>query len=377
MKSGLCFLLLFCSIHLQAQEYSVNFNVNTDNPDIMKIVSVWQSYLKSNSSDYWDKDEVKALRNFNVLDMSGIINPSLMNWGLSNRILSINRISEDKFLIKSLFETDRREIFAITNVIAKKHGDSFSLSNYIFEYTKNWKNTETSNISYYYSAEYNFNNENATQAEAFYSKLCKAFDIKPEQLTYYISKNCDNIYDIIGYDYIFLKGAMAECGYFESNNNFIFATEYAGENHYHEITHVINKYYPNANELLLTGISAYISKEKAHLGKPLIYHTKRVNAYLKKHKELDLSQPSTFYKLDEFTNPQYVIGAVLCDAILEKGGRKKLIDAFRNTKTDEDLIQYFKFNILKKNEDLNTLIRKKIEKYSIENNFPNKLDSLN
>jgi hypothetical protein len=53
-------------------------------------------------------------------------------------------------------------------------------------------------------------------------------------------------------------------------------------------------------------------------GKSLIYHTKRVNEYLSLHNEIDLSKPFEFYKLDEKTNPQYVIGAVLCDLILEK-----------------------------------------------------------
>ena len=55
-----------------------------------------------------------------------------------------------------------------------------------------------------------------------------------------------------------VKESSEECGYFETK--IFFATEKAGANHYHEITHYINKYFPNANELLLTGISAYISK---------------------------------------------------------------------------------------------------------------------
>ena len=246
-----------------------------------------------------------------------------MNWGFNNRVLSINLISENKYLIKSLFNTENGEIFAITNVVAKKNNDTIKLSNYIFEYTKNWKISETTNFKYVYLPEYSFNSEKAKEAENFYLNICNVFNIKPEKLTYFIAKNCDNIYDMMGYEYIFSKGENSECGYFETKNNFIYATEKAGENHYHEITHFINKFYPNANELLLTGISAYISKEKAHFGKPLIYHTKRVNECLQKNKQIDLSKPSDFYSLDEMTNPQYVVGAVLCDLIIEKGGKKQ------------------------------------------------------
>ena len=163
------------------------------------------------------------------------------------------------------------------------------------------------------------------------------------------------------------------CGYFETKNNFIFVTEKAGANHYHEITHYINKYFPNANELLLTGISAYISKDKAHFGKSLIYHTKRVNEYLLLHKEIDLSKPFDFYKLDEKTNPQYVIGALLCDLILEKGGKKELISAFQKTKTDVDLLNFLKNEIFKKNADMNVILRKKITEISNKNKFPENL----
>lgn len=375
MKKQVFILALFCFIfQANAQTYSTNFNVNLENAEVSKINETWKAYLKTNSKEYWDPSETKNLKNFNILDMSGIINPSLMNWNFDNRVLSINPISENKYLIKSLFETKNREVFAITNVIAKKTNDGIKLSNFIFEYTKNWKISETKNFRYIYPPTYNFSFEKASEAEDFYMNLCKTFEIKPEKLTYFIAENCDNIYDMIGYDYIFSKGTSEECGYFESKNNFIFATQKAGENHYHEITHFINEFYPNANQLLLTGISAYISKDKAHFGKPLIYHTKRVNDYLKKNKEINLSKPFDFYSLDDATNPQYVIGAILCDLIVEKGGKKLLINAFNNTKTDEDLIKFLDKNITPKNENLDQKIRKKINQISNKNNFPNILE---
>ena len=45
---------------------------------------------------------------------------------------------------------ENKEVFAITNVIATKKNGEFKLSNYIFESTKNWKSTDTSNIIYIY-----------------------------------------------------------------------------------------------------------------------------------------------------------------------------------------------------------------------------------
>lgn len=374
MKFNYLIFLFFVFTKINAQNYSTNFNVDINDKEIEHIVKIWHNYLKTNSKEYWDEGEIKHLNNFNILDMPGILNPSIMNWNFNNRIISLNKISEEKYLIKSIFYTDENDVFAITNSIAEKKNNQYKLKNYLFEYTKDWNRRETPNINYIFKQKYSIDENEILKAEKFYLRLCNTFNLTPKKLTYFIAKDCDNIYDILGYEYIFSKGMSKECGYFESKNNFIFATEKAGANHYHEITHFINKHFPKANYLLLMGISAYLGKEKAHFGKPLIYHTKRVNKYLLENKQIDLSTPTNFNQLDDNTNPQYVIGALLCDLILEKGGKTELINAFKNTKTEKDLINYFNSKILKKNVNLNELLRKRINEISEEIDFPNRLD---
>lgn len=373
MKKIVISIFIFIGIQSFSQTYSTNFNVDLQQNDVKNIVELWQNYLKTNSRESWSFEETKNLKNFNILDMPSVINPSLMNWNFSNHILSINSVSKDFFIIKSIFEGENKSVFAITNVLAKKENGNYKLSNYLFEYTQNWRSHITENITYYYQSDYKLNLEEVEKAELFYRKLCKTFDLKPEKLTHFIAKDCDNIYDILGYDYIFSKGTAKECGYFESKNNYIFGTEKAGANHYHEITHFINKFYPNAHYLLLTGISAYLSGEKAHFGKSLTYHTRRVDDYLDKNQQIDLSQPFDFYRLDENTNPQYVIGGIICDLIIERTGQSGLKEAFSNTKTDQELVEFLNKKILKKNENLNALLRQKIKNISKKNNFPNRL----
>ena len=99
-----------------------------------------------------------------------------------------------------------------------------------------------------------------------------------------------------------------------------------------------------------------------------------MNEYLSLHNEIDLSKPFEFYKLDENTNPQYVIGAVLCDLILEKGGKKELISAFQKTKTDDELLFYLKSKIFRKGADINIILRKKIAEIVRKNEFPENLN---
>lgn len=365
---------LFLSNFLGAQQYTVNFNVDVNNnSDIEEITNVWHNYLRSNSKQYWKQDEVKALENFNIQNMPGILNPPLLNWKLNNRILSVVNISNNKYILKSAFFNNDLEIFALTNVVVEKINAEFKLSNYIYHYTQDWNVKQKGNIKYIYNPSYKIANSEIKSAEQFYKKLCEVFNINSQQVTYFIAEDCDDIYTMLGYDFFISKGAGTECGYFESQNNFVFVTNKGGANHYHELTHFINKFYPNANDLLLTGISAYISKDKAHFGKPLEYHAKRIDNYLKANPEIDLSNPFDFYFMDEETNPQYVIGALLCDLIIERKGKNGLLETFKNHSTNEELLDHLNKEILFENESLNGVLKERINLISKNNKFENRL----
>ena len=367
-------IALFLSNFLGAQQYTVNFNVDVNNnSDIEEIKNVWHNYLRSNSKEYWKQDEVKALENFNIQNMPGILNPPLLNWKLNNRILSVVNISNNKYILKSVFFNNDLEIFALTNVVVEKINAEFKLSNYIYHYTQDWNIEQKGNIKYIYNPSYKIANSEIKSAEQFYKKLCEVFNLNAEQITYFIAEDCDDIYTMLGYDFFISKGAGKECGYFESQNNFVFVTNQGGANHYHELTHFINKFYPNANYLLLTGISAYISKDKAHFGKPLEYHTRRINNYLKANPEINLSNPFDFYFMDKETNPQYVIGALLCDLIIERKGKNGLLETFNKYSTNEELLNHLNKDVLLENESLNDVLKVKMNLISKNNKFENRL----
>lgn len=357
---------------VNAQEYTINFNVDVNKNEIKEIADVWHNYLRSNSKEYWKHDEVKNLENFNIQNMPSILNPPLLDWKLNNRILSISNLSDTKYLLKSAFFNNDLEIFALTNVVVEKIENEYKISNYIYHHTEEWKTYKQSNIKYIYTPSFKLPQHEVKKAERFYNKLCEVFKVTPEPITYFIAEDCDAIYTLLGYDFFISKGIGNECGYFESDNNFVFATKKGGANHYHELTHFINKFYPNANSLLLTGLSAYISKDKAHFGKPLSYHIKRVNEYLQSNPHIDLSDPFEFYYMDEKTNPQYVIGALLCDLIIEKEGKDGLLKAFQNYGSNEELLDYLNKNILD-NKSLNKVLKDKIHSLSKDKKYDNKL----
>lgn len=354
------------------QNFTRNFNIKSEDPKINSIATLWQNYLSTGSKTYWDSLEVQNLGNYNILDVPGIINPSLMNYGLDNRILSIKKLDEH-YLLKSIFTLEKDNIFAITNVIVKSDRNGIKLSNYLFEYIKEWNFVSSKYIDYYCTPRHEINHNNIKEAENFYVKLCEAFDLYPEKLTYFIANDCDDIFRLLGYEYIFHEGNSSECGYFVAENNFVLATQKGGENHYHEITHFINKFFPHAHSLLLTGISAYFGGNKAHFGKSLDYHIPRVNSFLIDNPQIDLSNFIEFTQLDNETNPQYVIGAIVCELILEKKGKEGLIQFFKHSKNDNLLYQQLTemLNIDKK--DLDSLLRSKIDQISQSGTFTRRI----
>lgn len=364
------------NFYLNAQEISLNIGLDRTNIERIEIIKLWSNYLKSNPDEisnnpYWcEKDKIKY-KSYDLLKSEGFLSPSLYYFGLNNKILSITKSGNDYIIKSAFYDKSNFDIYAITNVIATKNNDNFYLTNYQPHLVEKWLTKTVGNFTYHYFPEYHFNETKAEQANAYLNKICSVFELKSEEMNYFICRDCEDIFRVKGFDYVLSMGNGKECGFFDKYNNIIYATALAGENHQHEITHFINNYFPNANELLLTGLSAYWGEENAHKGKPLLYSVKRVNEYLKNHPEIDLNKPDDFWKLDEETNPQYVTGAIICDIAFEKGGINTLKRFLNNSKSEEEFLLFIEKELKVKKGDLNKTIRQRIEKISNENKFVN------
>lgn len=368
-------LFIFTNIfYTTAQKISVNIGLDTLSLERNKIVKLWSNYLKSNPDEInnnpnWCENDRIKYKSYDLLKSEGFLSPSLYYFQLNNKILSISKTENDYIIKSAFYDSETFDIYAITNVVATKINDIFYLTNYQPKLIKDWQTRTVGNIIYHFYSDYQFSEEKAEQANAYLNKICSVFELKPEKINYFICRDCEDIFRVKGFDYVLSMGNATECGFFDKYNNIIYATAFAGENHQHEITHFINNYFPNANELLLTGLSAYWGEENAHKGKPLLYSVKRVNEYLKNHPEIDLNKPNEFWKLDEETNPQYVTGAIICDIAFEKGGISTLKRFLNKSKSDEEFLLFIEKELKVKKGDLNKIIRQRIEKISKENKF--------
>lgn len=368
------FFVINFNIYGQNIECYLGMGIDTtNNIDNKNIFNLWKNYLSSNpdslyDNPYWNKKEKENYKSYDLLKSEGWLSPSLYGLKPKNTVLSIKN-NGDYYIIKSIFywvypKTLHTSTLAITNVIAKKQKGEYKLFNYLPYHTQTWNRSKIGIIEYIYHPMHPFNNYKAQKANDLIDKLIRTFNIKVDKVEYYIALNCDEIYKLKGFDFVIGMGREPNlCGFYDRFNNIIYSNSQEGEYYEHEIIHLINNFFPKAHGLFLNGLSAYIGS-KAHLGQSLDFHIKRMNLYLNTHTEIDLTNFSNFYQMDDQTTPSYILGAIICHLVLEKGGIELLKKALNSGNSDDDLYRFIKKELNIEQKNLNKYMRKKITEYS-------------
>jgi hypothetical protein len=337
----LCSVFSICQSQTRNMEYTYDFLDDETKP----IYEFWKDYVSlmsegnPNAKSKWksnDKDYLVTLSGYT---------PTLYQMNTYNKLLYIRKIDDDKFELASMFywiqDDENLNIISVVKYIIQKEDSKLFLKNYLNYSTQNWVKQKIGFIEYYYPENYNFNLKKAKSANKTIGNLNKLFDLNNETIKYYIPEDCDNQSLIIGLDYLPTKGLMKQCGYFDTKNNIVLATSFSGEDYKHELIHLINKKYPNAYYLLLTGLSVYHSSNNANLGKSSKEVLKIFNNFLKEN-EVELSFTSNFPKINNEIGTEYVIGNILIDTILEKGDLYLLKYTLENITNKEQLTSFIK-----------------------------------
>lgn len=370
-------LLLSFQIFSQKIETNIGGGIDLKNEEINTIFNLWKNYLLSNPDSIydnpnWNDNEKRKYKSYDLLKSEGFLSPSLYALEPSNTVLYIKEFGND-YLIHSMFywinEENTLSPLAITDVIAKKEDGKFKLYNYLPYHTNSWKNKQVGLINYYYHNDYVFDIDNALKANTLLIKLNEYFNLDIKNVTYYIARDCDEIHKMKGYDYIISMGRTPSlCGFFDNLNNIVYSNSKVGEYHMHELIHVINNKYQNANYLLLSGLSVYTQDKNCHLGKSFLYHISKIQNYLKTNPETKLSNFENLPQVSG-TDSYYFVGALISDIILENGGLDLLKEALNSGKENQDLLEFLEKRVGLNKQKLDNLLKIKFKKISIEQRF--------
>lgn len=347
--------------------------INQRNRDIVTVNQLWTDYLQISKPDslynnpYWNEADKQRFVSYDLLKSEGYYNLySLAQYGdLRNKILSVTPI-EDGYDIRSMYywPGDTPFVLAITHAIAKKNeAGEFRLYNWLHYYSRDWKSKQLGKITYHYYPEYHFNKAKARRAEEFLDFLTDTFEINVEHLDVYISRGWSETEKLKGYEYTVSSTVVNDYdlgGTTDTSNNIIYSNSTKGEFYEHEMMRLINPFYPNAHRLFLNGLSEYYTEDKMMRGVSIKEHFRRFDEYLDAHPEIDLKELDTF-NAGNLAEVNYLLGLVIVDMTIDKGGYDLLKEAMKTVNTDDQMREYIVDKLGVKAEDINLTLRNIID----------------
>ena len=368
----LCVFGMISSTMVFSQQITVSTQVeltNQMNRDVVVVNQLWMDYLQISNPDslynnpYWNEADKQRYVSYDLLKSEGYYHLySLAQYGdLRNLILSVTPM-EEGYDIRSMFywPTSPPFILAITHTMAKKDvTGEFKLYNWLHHYSRDWKSEQVGKITYYYYPEYSFNKDKANRAVEFLDFLTETFEISVDHLDVYISKGWSDTEKLKGYEYTVSSTVVNEYdlgGTVDTINKIIYSNSTKGEFYEHEMIRLLNPFYPNTHRLFLNGLSEYYTEDKMMRGVSIKEHYRHFDEYLDAHPEIDLKDLDTF-DAGNLAEVNYLLGLVIVNLTLEKGGYALLKEAMNGVETDDQMREFIadKLNIAV--EDINSTLR--------------------
>ena len=372
----LCVVGLITPTAIFAQQITVSTQVelvNQRNRDVVTVNQLWTDYLQVGEPDrlydnpYWNEADKQRYVSYDLLKSEGYYKLySLAQYGdLRNLILSVTPM-EEGYDIRSMFywPTTQPFILAITHTIAKKdENGEFKLYNWLHHYSRDWKSEQIGKITYYYYPEYSFDMDKAHRAVEFLDFLTETFEIDVDHLDVYISRGWSDTERLKGYEYTVSSTVVNDNdlgGTTDTTNNIIYSNSVKGEFYEHEMIRLLNPFYPNTHRLFLNGLSEYYTEDKMMRGVSIKEHFKRFDEFLDAHPEIDLKDLDTF-DAGNLAEVNYLLGLVIVNLTIEKGGYPLLKEAMNSVETDNQMRKFIANKLGIAVKDINSTFRSIID----------------
>ncbi len=349
MKKIYIISFFFSLFHSQVcySQYALNFSVDTiHNNNNREVVKTLFQYLNlrfhgRDGKFYWlpaEADRLKAYDLYEAHNLYQITFDDII-------VLGITQPGKKLFMVKVLFGyigTDKkRTIWSISDYYLTRYNDKLKLTNalYVNMRFNHYKTIISKKIIYYFPKAYNYKQSRIDSANNFLIAIERFFNKSiPGKIEYATAPTCESLYSLLGDSYQVgtLSSSTTFCGYFDAKNKLIITS--GSEFYKHELLRSLNILYPEAPDLMQSGITALWG---GSLNKPIIYHLKKLYPFLLSNPEV-LDKVDQFNYFDEETNPSFVLQAIVINYILKRDGKEALINFMRTANSDDTVAGFLK-----------------------------------
>jgi len=251
------------------------------------------------------------------------------NSKINTIVLSVLPIENASYLIKLQYmdvtNPCNKKLVLIGSLITKMVGNKYYFYNAVDHYTRFWIKQKIGTINYVSAT--NVNQINAEVMNKFNVSLARKFGIKPIQITYYKFEDPEQLFKIMGFDYIPNMYYSTSGGLAQQWKNTLLAGNNS-ELYEHEAVHFYTAtLFPNRSKVADEGYATFLGGSG---GKNLNQLAPFAKNYIKNHPEKNITELATdFGTVVEGNVPiTYILSALICRDIEHKygmNGIKKLL----------------------------------------------------
>lgn len=352
MRALLLAFAMLASAHCSAQSIAIT-NPDTPSTRIKTAITFLEHYLSSfekaqtpDYTQYWSKADCNrsTLPDNMVYTIAG----DVPTYRFCDRPEIFYARDEGSYIhLKTLFasadSSKGTQVWAITNHYVTLDGQPRFVSE-LELHKANYRTVRNRNITYHFPAATSFSYARSNKMLAQLKRIEQQWGFKPVDINYYFAPNAIELAKMRGMDYNWRMDRTTPSGITHAEQRTIFC-QGLGEGYLHEVLHIyFNPLYRNAP--ICHGLIYYLA---GGLGKDFDWMIHRMNEYLRKYPETDLSQYDTLITKDPMLHIDYVSEGLLCKMMEEKDGIAGLKRALQY-KTVDELLQK-EFDVDKRNTD--------------------------
>lgn len=359
--------VLFVTLFYFANGQVFTEYVDTSSTDIKKAVTFYKKYLSEfrgykvpNYKEYWSKEDCERFHTPDPIVYSISSGYPTYNFGVQKSIFyarSNSNYVHLKTLMTQMDSLKNISVYAITNhyISVDRETNNINFIRPIEANKRLYKSVTNGSITYHFLKSHQFNKSKSDSLIRVIEKFEKDWEFDPIEFDYYFTDTQDELGSMKGLDYYFGMEQTYPSGISFPEDKIIYCNGY-GEGNFHEVLHLyLNPLY--VKKPVNHGLIYYLG---GALGHDYDFLIEKMNNYLKKYPETNLSEFQTLQTKDITLHIDHTVIGLICKIIDEKEG----VTGLKRLLEYDDVSTLFKVEFGLEQKQWDNFLKQNFRKYN-------------